>query len=135
MEAVIKGGFKMQEQEIMNDGVTPIVEPATEPVVIDASKIDVSGITNVDTITDEDNNITTGSIDTSIHVSETVGVVTNCVAVYVRKTPSLVGDILGVLNIATSVTINKILSNDEFYSVMTSEGIRGYCKKEFITLK
>jgi uncharacterized protein YgiM (DUF1202 family) len=62
------------------------------------------------------------------------GVVSNCLSLAVRKTPSIKSEIIHVLKYGSEVAIGEKESTDKFYKVSTMSGIEGYCAKEFIEL-
>lgn len=65
----------------------------------------------------------------------TVGIVTGCVKLNVRKEANAEGDVVGVINEGSEVVINRIKSTVDFYAVCTAAGFEGYCMKKFITVK
>jgi uncharacterized protein YgiM (DUF1202 family) len=62
------------------------------------------------------------------------GIVSNCLSLAVRKTPSIKSEIIHVLKYGSEVAIGEKESTDKFYKVSTMSGIEGYCAKEFIEL-
>ena len=63
------------------------------------------------------------------------GVVTECVRLNVRKTPSADGEIAAIVDCLTSVTVDLESSTDEFYKISAANGIEGFCMKKYIALK
>lgn len=63
------------------------------------------------------------------------GIVTNCLSLAVRSEPAIESKCLVALPVLASVDIDKTKSTDDFYRINTEDGIDGYCKKQFITLK
>lgn len=63
---------------------------------------------------------------------EKTGVVVDCLALNVRNEPDVTGQVIAVIQVGTKVTISEESSNDKFYSIVTADGISGYCKKQFI---
>lgn len=61
------------------------------------------------------------------------GVVDNCLVLNVRQTASPSGIIETVISKGSEVVINNDETN-EFYSIVTSTGIHGFCRKQFITV-
>lgn len=60
------------------------------------------------------------------------GVVVNCVLLNVRETPSINGTIKCTITKGTKVTIDEAKSTAEFDSIVTIDGITGFCMREFI---
>lgn len=59
----------------------------------------------------------------------------NCGLLNVRKKPDITSEIVTVLKQNSEVKIAVEGSKDEWYKVADSDGTRGYCMKEFITLE
>lgn len=55
----------------------------------------------------------------------TSGVVTECLCLNVRKTPSPDGDVVNIIDYHT----------DEFYKIGTATGVNGFCMKKYIALR
>lgn len=60
------------------------------------------------------------------------GVVTKCAKLNVRSKPSVDGDVVAVITLADKVTIDVDESTDEWFKVLTVDGIKGYCMRKFI---
>lgn len=65
----------------------------------------------------------------------TVGFVDNCECLRVRKESNVDSEELCIINKLSEVVIDLGNSTDYFYKVTTSEGVKGYCMKKFITIK
>lgn len=63
------------------------------------------------------------------------GVVTECVRLNVRKTPSADGEIAAIIDCLTSVVVDLESSTDEFYKISSANGIEGFCMKKYIALR
>ena len=63
-----------------------------------------------------------------------IGVVTDCLTLAIRKSPSRVGDLIDVISALSEVTIIDETQKD-FYKVITNDGITGFCMKKFVALK
>lgn len=68
-------------------------------------------------------------------VTYTIGVVSCCNRLRVRKFPNLNAPVLCELDVNTEVMIDMKESANGFYKVCTETGIDGYCMKKFITVK
>ena len=65
----------------------------------------------------------------------TVGFVDNCECLRVRKESNVDSEELCIISKLSEVVIDLDNSTDYFYKVTTSEGVEGYCMKQFITIK
>lgn len=65
----------------------------------------------------------------------TVGFVDNCECLRVRKDSNVDSEELCIIKKLSEVVIDLDNSTDYFYKVKTSEGVEGYCMKNFITIK
>ncbi len=63
------------------------------------------------------------------------GTVTNCLSLNLRAEPKPDARILAELTALDKVTVNMDKSTDEFYSVRSSSGVKGYCMRKFIAVK
>lgn len=64
------------------------------------------------------------------------GVVTNCIALNIRKSPSMDADVIHVADAGCRVMIELECSTDEWYRVVKifDEEVYGFCMKDFVTL-
>lgn len=65
----------------------------------------------------------------------TSGVVTECVRLNIRETPSADGDVVAVIDLLTEVVVDLKDSTDEFYKISTGTGVKGFCMKKYIALR
>ena len=63
------------------------------------------------------------------------GVVTECVKLNIRETPSADGDVVAIINLLTDVVVDLEDSTDEFYKISTATGVKGFCMKKYIALR
>ena len=63
------------------------------------------------------------------------GVVTECVRLNIRETPSADGDVVAVIDLLTEVVVDLEGSTDEFYKISTATGVKGFCMKKYIALR
>ena len=61
------------------------------------------------------------------------GKVTDCIKLNVRKGALITSDVREVIEEGAIVEINEKRSTDDWYSVCTESGIKGFCMKEYIT--
>lgn len=64
----------------------------------------------------------------------TIGLVSNCANLRVRKEPDDKAEVLGTIPVDTEVMINEDESIGEFYKVYIDSGLEGFCMKQFITV-
>ena len=64
------------------------------------------------------------------------GIVTNCIALNIRKNPSTDADVIHVADAGCRVMIDLEHSVDEWYRVVKifDEEVYGFCMKDFVTL-
>ena len=68
-----------------------------------------------------------------VEKEKTVGVVTGCAKLNVRKKAEKDAEILCIIDKGAEVVIDSFSKG--FYKVCTSSGVEGYCMKEFIRVK
>jgi hypothetical protein len=79
---------------------------------------------------------TVDKVTTSKRDNTCIGVVTECIQLRVRETPDASKEnTIGVLTFADEVLVDLKSSTTEFYKVITSAGVEGYCMKKFINIK
>lgn len=64
----------------------------------------------------------------------TIGIVTDCVKLNVREDATPTATIVGTIGADTELVVDMAESTADFYKVITSAGIEGYCMKRFITI-
>ena len=66
-----------------------------------------------------------------------IGIVTGCAKLNVRKEPSKQSDVLCIIDKNTEVEIDteEETTYEDFYKIVTSTGVKGYCVKSFIEIK
>lgn len=63
------------------------------------------------------------------------GTVTDCFSLNLRAEPKADARVLAELKALDKVTVYLDKSTDEFYSVRSSSGVKGYCMRQFIAVK
>lgn len=63
------------------------------------------------------------------------GIVSDCIKLNVRKSPTPLAEVLCVVDENSKVEIDEAESTAEFYKVCTASGVEGYCMKKFITVE
>lgn len=74
----------------------------------------------------EHDNVSTESI---------IGIVVNCEKLNVRYRPNTEAITICRANAGDELMIDLTKSTDDWFSVCTSMGIEGFCKKEFVEIK
>lgn len=77
----------------------------------------------------------TRTIETDHEGNTMTGIVVNCVKLVIRAKPDPDAEIIGDIPKGAQVIINEDESNSEFYMVITSSGLKGYCDKDYIEIK
>lgn len=62
------------------------------------------------------------------------GKVIDCTRLNVRRRPNKDSEVNCIIDVDSVVEINENKSNDEWYRVITDNGIYGYCMKQYISL-
>lgn len=61
------------------------------------------------------------------------GKVTDCIKLNVRRGALITSDVREVIEEGAIVEINEKRSTDDWYSICTESGTKGFCMKEYIT--
>ena len=64
-----------------------------------------------------------------------VGVVANCGILNIREKPAITTKVIGTIKRDSKVKIIESESTEEFYKIITSSGMEGFCMKEYIAIK
>lgn len=64
-----------------------------------------------------------------------IGVVVDCSKLNIRKEPSTDAPVVCVVDKGAELEIDLIESTNEWYSVCTASGLKGYCMNEFVVEK
>lgn len=75
------------------------------------------------------------AVEEQLNKEPTIGFIDGCDKLNVRMESNKDSEVVTILDNATEVTIDLDNSTDNFYKIMTSEGVEGYCMKKFITIK
>ena len=63
-----------------------------------------------------------------------VGVVSGCKRLNIRKAPNKDSDVVEVVHAGTELTIAQHSLDKPWYRVTTSDGVKGFCMREFVTI-
>ena len=72
-------------------------------------------------------------VECPYEVKLTHGRVDNCARLNVRKEPNIKSEIVEVIDAETDVEIIEAAFTEEFYRIKTSDGVEGFCMKDYIT--
>ena len=74
------------------------------------------------------------SIDNNVENNEIIGKINGFKNLYVRKEASKDSEPVGIVTDKDDISIDITHSTDDFYKVITSNGLEGYCVKEFVKI-
>ena len=74
------------------------------------------------------------SIDNNVENNEIIGKINGFKNLYVRKEASKDSEPVGIVTDKDDLSIDVAHSTDDFYKVITSNGLEGYCVKEFVKI-
>lgn len=74
------------------------------------------------------------SIENNVENNEVIGKISGFEKLYVRKEASKDSEPVGIVTDKDDLSIDVARSTDDFYKVITSNGLEGYCIKEFVKI-
>ena len=74
------------------------------------------------------------SIENNVENNEVIGKISGFEKLYVRKEASKDSELVGIVTDKDNLSIDVARSTDDFYKVITSNGLEGYCVKEFVKI-
>lgn len=74
------------------------------------------------------------SIENNVENNEVIGKISGFEKLYVRKEASKDSEPVGIVTDKDDLSIDVAHSTDDFYKVITSNGLEGYCIKEFVKI-
>ena len=81
-----------------------------------------------------DQEVIVPSIDNNVENNEIIGKVRGFENLYVRKEASKDSEPVGIVTDKDDISIDIAHSTDDFYKVITSNGLEGYCVKKFVKI-
>ena len=81
-----------------------------------------------------DQEVIVPSIDNNVENNEIIGKINGFKNLYVRKEASKDSEPVGIVTDKDDLSIDVARSTDDFYKVITSNGLEGYCVKEFVKI-
>lgn len=120
--------------EIKDDVVDEVTETTTE---VDESQNEVLENTEKDNESVEEDTETkeeheTSDLNDNIENNEVIGKISGYDKLYVRKEANVDSEPVGIVTKDDDLSIDIIHSTDDFYKVYTSNGLEGYCVKNFV---
>ena len=74
------------------------------------------------------------SVENNVENNEVIGKISGFEKLYVRKEASKDSEPVGIVTDKDDLSIDVAHSTDDFYKVITSNGLEGYCIKEFVKI-
>ena len=74
------------------------------------------------------------SIENNVENNEVIGKISGFKKLYVRREASKDSEPVGIVTDKDDLSIDVAHSTDDFYKVITSNGLEGYCVKEFVKI-
>lgn len=74
------------------------------------------------------------NIENNVENNEVIGKISGFEKLYVRKEASKDSEPVGIVTDKDDLSIDVAHSTDNFYKVITSNGLEGYCVKEFVKI-
>ena len=90
----------------------------------------------IEEVTDEvtEPEVIVPSIENNVENNEVIGKISGFEKLYVRKEASKDSEPVGIVTDKDDLSIDVAHSTDDFYKVITSNGLEGYCVKEFVKI-
>lgn len=115
------------------------VNETVEQVEETANKVKES-INEIDETTEElteestEPEVIVPNIEDGVENNEVIGKISGFEKLYVRKEANKDSEPVGIVTDKDDLSIDIIHSTDKFYKVITSNGLEGYCVKEFVKI-
>ena len=121
--------------EESTDEVNETVEQVEETVnEVEESTDETEEITEEVTEKVTEPEVIVPSIEDGVENNEVIGKISGFEKLYVRKEASKDSEPVGIVTDKDDLSIDVAHSTDDFYKVITSNGLEGYCVKEFVKI-
>ena len=121
--------------EELNQNIEEVTEVTEETVnEIEESTNETEETTEEVTEEVTDQEVIVPSIDNNVENNEVIGKISGFEKLYVRKEASKDSEPVGIVTDKDDLSIDVARSTDDFYKVITSNGLEGYCVKEFVKI-
>ena len=104
----------------------PVVEETIEEVIESTEEVVKEHITEPEVIVP--------NIEDGVENNEVIGKISGFEKLYVRKESNKDSEPVGIVTDKDDLSIDLSHSTDTFYKVITSNGLEGYCVKEFVKI-
>ena len=115
-----------QNIEKVTEVTEPVVEETTEEVIESTEEVVKEHITEPEVIVP--------NIENGVENNEVIGKISGFEKLYVRKESNKDSEPVGIVTDKDDLSIDLSHSTDTFYKVITSNGLEGYCVKEFVKI-
>ena len=112
--------------------VTEVTEETINEVEESTNEIEETTEKVTEEVTDQE--VIVPSIDNNVENNEVIGKISGFEKLYVRKEASKDSEPVGIVTDKDDLSIDVARSTDDFYKVITSNGLEGYCVKEFVKI-
>ena len=121
--------------EELNQNIEEVTE-VTEETVNEVEESTNETEETTEKVTEEvtDQEVIVPSIDNNVENNEVIGKISGFEKLYVRKEASKDSEPVGIVTDKDDLSIDVARSTDDFYKVITSNGLEGYCVKEFVKI-
>ena len=121
--------------EELNQNIEEVTE-VTEETVNEVEESTNETEETTEEVTEEvtDQEVIVPSIDNNVENNEIIGKINGFKNLYVRKEASKDSEPVGIVTDKDDISIDITHSTDDFYKVITSNGLEGYCVKEFVKI-
>ena len=118
--------------EELNQNIEEVTE-ITERIVGETTKEVIESTEEVEETTTEPE-VIVPNIEDGVENNEVIGKISGFEKLYVRKESNKDSEPVGIVTDKDDLSIDLSHSTDTFYKVITSNGLEGYCVKEFVKI-
>ena len=125
--------------EELNQNIEEVTEVTEETIEENTEEVNET-IEQVEETTEEvteevtEPDVIVPSIENNVENNEVIGKISGFEKLYVRKEASKDSEPIGIVTDKDDLSIDVAHSTDDFYKVITSNGLEGYCVKEFVKI-
>lgn len=121
--------------EELNQNIEEVTE-VTEETVNEVEESTNETEETIEEVTEEvtEPEVIVPSIENNVENNEVIGKISGFEKLYVRKEASKDSEPVGIVTDKDDLSIDVAHSTDDFYKVITSNGLEGYCVKEFVKI-
>ena len=118
--------------EELNQNIEEVTE-ITERIVGETTEEVIESTEEVEETTTEPE-VIVPNIEDGVENNEVIGKISGFEKLYVRKESNKDSEPVGIVTDKDDLSIDLSHSTDTFYKVITSNGLEGYCVKEFVKI-